>query len=99
MLSGGRDSVDLCGRQHSCADLLPLCSTGRVSSLLAYVSTFADEETSSLLVCLHLNHTPPQQQMLVCSPVLCYNSCTKEMFITPLRGAGKPGRQTASFLL
>ncbi len=60
MLSGGRYSVDLCGRQHSCADLLPLCSTGRVSSLLAYVSTFADEETSSLLVCLHLNHTPCQ---------------------------------------
>ncbi len=39
-----------------------------------------------------------ERQMLVCSPVLCYNSFTKEMFITPLRGAGKPGRQTASFL-
>jgi hypothetical protein len=58
MLSGGRCSVDLCGRSTRAPTFYPPHSIGRVSSLLVYVSTFADEETSSLLVCLQLNHTP-----------------------------------------
>lgn len=35
------------------------------------------------------------REILVRSPVPCYNSGMKEMSITLLRSAGKPGRQTA----